>query len=299
MSGTLAGMDPRQVPALVMRSVENARVALDDGHADKAIKMMTSTDALCSRVVAPPTVHGLALRVLADAYLYKAATEAEGASAGEDAEAATTVETDDSETAEGDKGEAKREGGDNSGGGKSYVERAKDALNKGLKICKVHDGKAGLPAFMKSDLAGRMGDLYAALGEIHRGEGNYKDALRYLRLAVGKFEELGQKDFIAATLNRVAFTYMDKSEWREALTELEEAEKIGADAEAESALLSTTFAYKGKCLSALENIPGARAAYESALKYGMACGNVGVNDEAVDFLSRTQSHSLVDDSAFL
>jgi hypothetical protein len=34
--------------------------------------MMHSTDALCSKVVAPPTIHGLAMRVLSDAYLAKA-----------------------------------------------------------------------------------------------------------------------------------------------------------------------------------------------------------------------------------
>ena len=45
---------------MVMRSVENARVALEDGDADKAIKMMISADQLCARVVAPPTIHGLA-----------------------------------------------------------------------------------------------------------------------------------------------------------------------------------------------------------------------------------------------
>jgi len=282
-----------QVPALVMRSVENARVALDDGHVDKAIKMMTSTDALCSRVVAPPTVHGLALRVLADAYLYKAhAGEGEATTMNAEGDGAGDV---------GGAGDDGGDGNDNNSGGadKPYVERAKDALNKGLNICKVHDGKAGLPAFMRSDLAGRMGDLYAAMGEIHREEGNYKEALRSLRLAVGKFEELGQKDFIAATINRVAFTYMEKSQWTEALSELEEAEKIASSAESESALLSTTFAYKAKCLIALENIPGARIAYESALKYGMACGNVGVNAEAEEFLARTQSQSTVDDSAFL
>ena len=37
-----------------MRSVENARVHVDDGELDRAIKMMSSTDALCSRVAAPP-----------------------------------------------------------------------------------------------------------------------------------------------------------------------------------------------------------------------------------------------------
>ena len=54
-----------------MRSVENARGALDDGDFDKAIKMMNSTDALCAKVVAPPTIHGLAMRVLSDAYVAK------------------------------------------------------------------------------------------------------------------------------------------------------------------------------------------------------------------------------------
>ena len=67
-----------------MRSVENARVHMEDGELDRAIKMMSSTDALCSRVAAPPTVHGLALRVLADAYVRKAELESEsGGKSGE------------------------------------------------------------------------------------------------------------------------------------------------------------------------------------------------------------------------
>ena len=54
-----------------MRSVENATTALRDGDADRAIKMMLSTDELCHKVIAPPTIHGLAMRVLSDAYLAK------------------------------------------------------------------------------------------------------------------------------------------------------------------------------------------------------------------------------------
>ena len=105
----------------MMRSVENARVALEDGDADKAIKMMISADQLCARVVAPPTIHGLAMRVISDAYVAK----------GELAD-------------------------------------AKKALQKGLDLCKPHDGKAGMPEFMRQDLNGRMGDLLMALGDIPR-----------------------------------------------------------------------------------------------------------------------------------
>ena len=79
-----------------MRSVENARGALDDGDFDKAIKMMNSTDALCAKVVAPPTIHGLAMRVLSDAYVAK-----------------------------------------------GQLGNAKAALEKGLALCKPHDGRAG------------------------------------------------------------------------------------------------------------------------------------------------------------
>lgn len=105
--------------------------------------MMHSTDALCSKVVAPPTIHGLAMRVLSDAYLAK-----------------------------GEKKEAKA------------------ALEKGLALCKPHDGRAGMPPFMKADLNGRMGDLLTALGEIERGEGNHKAAVKYMRQAVDRFETL-------------------------------------------------------------------------------------------------------------
>ena len=140
-----------------MRSVENARVALEDGDADKAIKMMTSTDALWSRVVAPPTIHGLAMRVISDAYVAK-----------------------------GDLGEAKK------------------ALQKGLDLCKPHDGKAGMPEFMRQDLNGRMGDLLMALGEIEKTEGSFQLAARNMRKAAERFEVLGQKEFVATNKEAVA-----------------------------------------------------------------------------------------------
>ena len=99
----------RQVPALVMRSVENARSALDDGDFERAIKMMNSTDQLCSKVVwARSSTSGarrLAMRVLSDAYVKK-----------------------------------------------GELESAKAALEKGLALCKPHDGRAGMPPFMRADL---------------------------------------------------------------------------------------------------------------------------------------------------
>ena len=265
--------------------MENARTALDDGKVDTAIKMMKSTDALCSRVVAPPTVHGIALRVLADAYMEKAAGRMEN----------ETVEASESGEAASGEDAAKEEAEEET----DYVDCAKRTLKKALDICKVHDGKAGMPPFMVQDLAGRMGDLYAAQGEIFRQEGNYKEALRSLRLGIAKFEVLGANEFVGATYNRVAYCYMEKEQWKEALEELQNAERIVNGVEAESAILSTTFAYRGECLKRLDKIQLARAAFESALKFGMASGNEGVVREAEEFLAQTQQHSTVDDSAFL
>ena len=171
----------RQVPALVMRSVENARGALDDGDFDKAIKMMNSTDALCAKVVAPPTIHGLAMRVLSDAYVAK-----------------------------------------------GQLGNAKAALEKGLALCKPHDGRAGMPPFMKADLNGRMGDLLMALGEIHRSEGDAKGACRRMRQAIERFEVLGHNEFVAATHNRIALTLIEEGKHKLAMDEIVEAEKMGA-----------------------------------------------------------------------
>ena len=267
-----------------MRSVENARVHVDDGELDRAIKMMSSTDALCSRVAAPPTVHGLALRVLADAYVRKAERASERG------------ETGGGDVASGESGGGE---GEDAGEETDYLARAKGALNKGIEVCKVHEGRAGMPSFMAADLAGRMGDLYAALGEIFREEKNYKDALRSLRMGLRKFETLGAKEFVGATHNRVAFCYMDKEEWKDALFELQEAERIASGVEAESAILSTTLAYRGKCHAKLDDVKAARVAYEGALKYAMASGNEGVVREAENFLAETQDQSAIDDSAFL
>jgi len=267
-----------------MRSVENARVHMEDGELDRAIKMMSSTDALCSRVAAPPTVHGLALRVLADAYVRKAELESE--SGGKSGEGVASVESEGGE-------------GENAGEEIDYMARDKGALKKGIEVCKVHEGRAGMPPFMVADLAGRLGDLYAALGEIFREEKNYKDALRSLRMGLTKFETLGQKEFVGATHNRVAYCYMDKEEWNDALFELQEAERISSGVEAESAILSTTLAYRGRCHAKLDNVKAARVAYEGALKYAMASGNEGVVREAENYLAETQDQSAIDDSAFL
>jgi len=276
-----------QVPALVMRSVENARVALEDGKVDNAIKMMKSTDALCSRVVAPPTIHGLALRVLADAYVQKAAGRGEG-------EAASAGETEGASA-----GESSAEVSEEGDASVDYVALAKKALNRGIDICKMHEGRAGMPPFMVADLAGRMGDLYAALGEIFREEGNYKEALRALRQGILRFEQMASNDFIAATYNRVAYCYMEKEQWKEALDELQSAERAASGAESEAAIMSTTFAYRGRCFKALNKIESARAAFESALNRAMTSGNEPVVREAEEFLAETQAHSVVDDSAFL
>jgi tetratricopeptide (TPR) repeat protein len=52
---------------VIMRAVHNAQKRLVEGDAASARKMAINADALCSKCVAPPPVHGLVLRVLADA----------------------------------------------------------------------------------------------------------------------------------------------------------------------------------------------------------------------------------------
>ena len=233
-----------------MRSVENARVALEDGDIEKAIKMMISTDKLCSKVVAPPTIHGLAMRVISDAYVAK-----------------------------GDLTEAKK------------------CLEKGLALCKPHDGKAGMPDFMKQDLNGRMGDLLMALGEIEKTEGQLKEAARNMRKAAERFEVLGQNEFVAATLNRVALCLMEQGKPEQALSEPNEAEAKATGNEHEAALLSSTLSFKGKCLEKLGNTDAARENMTRALQYAMSCGNEPVVAECEAFLGETKSN--VDEGAFL
>lgn len=238
---------------MVMRSVENARVALEDGDADKAIKMMTSTDALCSRVVAPPTVHGLAMRVISDAYMAK-----------------------------------------------NDPESAKAALEKGLALCKPHDGRAGMPEFMRADLNGRMGDLHAALGEVERSMGRAKDAVRHMRKAVERFEVLGQAEFVAATYNRIALVLMESGKHDQAMHDLDEAEAlVGAGNEHEAQILSSTFAFRGRCYESKGEVEKAREAVTKALSYAMSCGNDPIVAECEAFLGKTQDKSNVDQDAFL
>ncbi|EEH51812.1 uncharacterized protein MICPUCDRAFT_49762 [Micromonas pusilla CCMP1545] len=247
-------MDPGKVPALVMRSVENATTALRDGDADRAIKMMLSTDELCHKVIAPPTIHGLAMRVLSDAYLAK----------------------------------------DN-------MEDAKKALEKGLSLCKPHDGRANMPPFMKADLNGRMGDLLVALGEVENAMGDHKKAVQHMRQGAERFEVLGQQEFVAATHNRIALTLLQAGKHELALAAVLDAEKLagelGEGNEHEANILSTTFCYKGRCSVMAGNIDGAREAMTQALRYAMASGNDKVKEEAETFLA--EHPSKVDEAAFL
>lgn len=151
----------------------------------------------------------------------------------------------------------------------------------------------------KADLNGRMGDLLTALGEIERGEGNHKAAVKHMRQAVERFETLGQNEFIAATYNRIALTLIEQGKHKQALSDITEAEKKGAGNEHEAAILSSTFAFKGQCLEAGGDTAGAREAMTRALQYAMACGNQGVVQEAEAFLGKTQDASNVDQDAFL
>ena len=108
---------------------------------------------------------------------------------------------------------------------------------------------------------------------------------------------LGAKEFVGATHNRVAFCYMDKEEWKDALLELQEAERISSGVEAESAILSTTLAYRAS-VTPSSTTPRRRASRtRRALKYAMASGNEGVVREAENFLAETQDQSAIDDSA--
>ena len=66
--GAERGVDPTQVPVIAMYSVGKAEESIRNSEFEKAKKMMESTDQLCVRYGAPPPVHGLALRILADAY---------------------------------------------------------------------------------------------------------------------------------------------------------------------------------------------------------------------------------------
>lgn len=59
-------MTPAEV---VMRSIESGRNATALGDYEQAVRILRSVDDLCKRAEAPPTVHGLGLRVLSDALL--------------------------------------------------------------------------------------------------------------------------------------------------------------------------------------------------------------------------------------
>lgn len=59
-------MTPAEV---VMRSIESGRNATAMGDLEQAVRILKSVDELCKRSEAPPTVHGLGLRVLSDALL--------------------------------------------------------------------------------------------------------------------------------------------------------------------------------------------------------------------------------------
>jgi tetratricopeptide (TPR) repeat protein len=141
--------------------------------------------------------------------------------------------------------------------------------------------------------------LLMALGEIEKTQGSFQLAARNMRKAAERFEVLGQKEFVAATLNRVALCLMEQGKHDMALSELEEAEGNATGNEHEAALLSSTLLYKGKCLAKRDDLVSAREAMTRALQYAMACGNEPVVAECEAFLGETQEKSTVDEGAFL
>jgi tetratricopeptide (TPR) repeat protein len=138
-----------------------------------------------------------------------------------------------------------------------------------------------------------------ALGEIEKTEGSLQSAARYMRRAAERFEVLGQNEFVAATLNRVALCLMEQGKHAMALSELLEAEQNATGNEHEAALLSSTLSFKGRCLEKQGDTAGAREAVTRALHYAMACGNAPVVEECEAFLGETQERSAVDEDAFL
>jgi len=244
------GVDPKQVPVIVMYSVGKAEELIRNNEFEKAKKMMESTDQLCGRYGAPPPVHGLALRILADAYEQSARTEG-------------TSDTD------------KKQG----------IEDAKKCLQKGLDLCAPHFGAKGLPKTLERDLNGRAGDLHAALAELHRNEGEYIDALKNFREAVKKFSKLESKDLQAASANRLAFTFINMGEWTDALKELKVAEELEQALDSTSEILSTTYNFKGQCLAKIGGKEEeAKKAFAEALKHALLCGNEPVKEEASKYL---------------
>jgi tetratricopeptide (TPR) repeat protein len=247
---TKKGVDPKQVPVIVMYSVGKAEEAIREREYAKAKKMMESTDALCSRYGAPPPVHGLALRILADACEQGARSE-------------------------GTSEEEKIKG----------INEAKKCLRKGLSLCEPHFGAKGLPPTLERDLNGRAGDLHAALGELHRNEGEFIEALQNFREAVKKFGKLESKDLCAASVNRMAYTFINMKQWDDALKELKYNEELGPILDSRSEILSTTYNFKGECLV---NIGGkddeAKKAYTEALKHALACGHESVREQASAYL---------------
>ena len=247
---TSKGVDPKQVPVIVMYSVGKAEEMIRNSEYEKAKKMMESTDQLCERYGAPPPVHGLALRILADAYEQSARTEG-------------TSDTD------------KKQG----------IECAKKCLRKGLDLCAPHFGAKGLPKSLERDLNGRAGDLHAALAELHRNEGEYIDALKNFREAVKKFSKLESKDLQAASANRLAVTFMNMNEWADALKELKVAEELEQSLDSTSEILSTTYNFKGQCLAKIGGKEEeAKKAFAEALKHALLCGNEPVKEEASKYL---------------
>ncbi len=248
-SAPKGGVDPTQVPVIVMYSVGKAEESIRNSEFEKAKKMMESTDQLCVRYGAPPPVHGLALRILADAY--EQCVRMEGTS------------------------DADRKRG---------IEDAKKCLRKGLDLCAPHFGAKGLPKQLEGDLYGRAGDLHNALAELHRKEEEYIDALKHFREAVKKFSKLDSKDFQAASANRLAFTFMNMNEWTDALKELKMAEELEQKLDSRSEILSSTYNFKGKCLAEVGDKEEAKKAFAEALKHALACGNEPVKEEASKYL---------------
>mmetsp|Transcript_5432 Transcript_5432/g.7342 ORF Transcript_5432/g.7342 Transcript_5432/m.7342 type:complete len:266 (+) Transcript_5432:116-913(+) len=161
------------------------------------------------------------------------------------------------------------------------LEEARGCLITGIKMNELALQQPGLPQFLVQDVSSRLGDLCGALGELERQTKNWKESLRALRKSAGFFEGADLKQFQVATLNRVAFTLLEKKDYTDALGELREAITL-ADALAEDhaaaciCLRATNFRHQAACHEGLGETDLAKELNAKALTEATQSGDAGL-----------------------
>jgi len=156
----------------------------------------------------------------------------------------------------------------------SYAE-ARALMIKVVGRLEASEYRAGIPKEIQMDLRARMGDLLASWGELEREAGDCEASIQALSKGVAAFKRMGNAyEYMAATQNRLAVSYIEAGDGAAALTALKRAEEYAESVpQHQDQLMQQTVCHRGSAYARLEQNERAVEEFNKALDMAHATGN--------------------------